>query len=137
MPSAIWSSRLDLRIEVAYPNARETVSQLLGQAKDAPDGLLYAPDRKREPREFTLTLSRPMGQKRGREEGSFVRETRAQTVAFYGDLVQRLKGWQPPAPKLREAKVAEADPAGTAALASTAELPVPVGGISASDAGGD
>ena len=42
-----------------------------------------------------------MGQKRGRDEGSFVRETSAQTVAFYRDIVQNLKAWYPPAPKLR------------------------------------
>jgi hypothetical protein len=42
-----------------------------------------------------------MGQKRGREEGSFVRETRAQTIAFYRDLVRNLKPWPPAAPKLR------------------------------------
>ena len=33
-----------------------------------------------------------MGQKRGRSEGSFVRETSAQTVTFYRDFVQNLRG---------------------------------------------
>ena len=42
-----------------------------------------------------------MGQKRGRAEGSFVRETAAQAVEFYRDLVQNLKPWQELAPKLR------------------------------------
>ena len=42
-----------------------------------------------------------MGQKRGKAEGSFVRETRAQTFDFYRDLVQNLKPWQARAPKLR------------------------------------
>ena len=42
-----------------------------------------------------------MGQKRGRAEGSFVRETRAQTVAFYRDLVQNLKAWQARPPQIR------------------------------------
>ena len=41
-----------------------------------------------------------MGQKRGRSEGSFVRETSAQTVTFYRDFVQTLRPWQAPAPKL-------------------------------------
>jgi hypothetical protein len=44
-----------------------------------------------------------MGQKRGKAEGSFVRETRSQTFDFYRDLVQNLKPWQARAPKLREA----------------------------------
>ena len=43
-----------------------------------------------------------MGQKRGKAEGSFVRETRAQTFDFYRDLVQNIKPWQARAPKLRE-----------------------------------
>jgi hypothetical protein len=64
---------------------------------------LYAPDPKRAPRSFILTLARPMGSKRGKAEGSFVRETRAQTFDFYRDLVQNLKVWQARPPKLREA----------------------------------
>lgn len=46
-----------------------------------------------------------MGQKRGRTEGSFVRETREQTVMFYRDLVQNLKAWQAPAPQIRSEPV--------------------------------
>jgi hypothetical protein len=42
-----------------------------------------------------------MGQKRGKTEGSFVRETRAQTFDFYRDIVQQLKAWQARPPKLR------------------------------------
>lgn len=55
-----------------------------------------------------------MGQKRGRAEGSFVRETRAQLVTFYHDLVQNLKGWQVRPPQIRTdsdtAAVAPASP---------------------------
>jgi hypothetical protein len=40
-----------------------------------------------------------MGHKRGRAEGSFVRETSAQAVAFYRDFVQNLKAWQAKAPE--------------------------------------
>ena len=63
--------------------------------------LFYPPDPKRDPRAFVVARSRPMGQKRGRAEGSFVRETSAQAVEFYRDLVQNLKPWHAPAPKLR------------------------------------
>lgn len=90
----------DLRIEVAYPSARETTSALLSQAREDPTRLLYPPDPKREPRKFILTLARPMGSKRGKAEGSFVRETRAQTFDLYRDLVQNLKQWQARPPKL-------------------------------------
>lgn len=97
----------DLRIEVAYPNARDTTSALLSQARDEPECLLYPPDPKREPRSFILTLARPMGSKRGKAEGSFVRETRAQTFDFYRELVQNLKLWQARPPKLRETPESE------------------------------
>jgi hypothetical protein len=90
----------DLRLEVWYPHARESVAATLDQVRNEPDQLLFPADRKREPRSFTLTLSRPMGQKRGRAEGSFVRETRAQAVTFYRDLVQNLKAWQVRPPQI-------------------------------------
>jgi hypothetical protein len=92
----------DLRIEAAYPNARETTGALLGQVREDPDCLRYPAEPRREARGFTITLSRPMGKKRGKAEGSFVRETRTQTYSFYRDLIQNLKPWQPKAPKLRE-----------------------------------
>lgn len=92
----------DLRVEVAYPMARQTVSTLLSQAREDAAMLLHPSDPKREPRSYTLTISRAMGQKRGRAEGSFVRETRQQTIDFYRDLVQGLRAWQPRAPKLRD-----------------------------------
>jgi hypothetical protein len=98
----------DLRIEAAFPNARVTTVASLGAIRDDPSVLFYPPDPKREPRAFIAATSRAMGQKRGRAEGSFVRETSAQAVAFYRDLVQNLKPWTAPAPKLRpELEVAE------------------------------
>jgi hypothetical protein len=90
-----------LRVEVWYPHARESVAMTLQQAREQPNSLLCPADPKREPRSFELTSTCPMGQKRGRAEGSFVRETRTQTVSFYRDLVQNLKAWQAPAPQLR------------------------------------
>jgi hypothetical protein len=93
-----WS---DLRVEVWYPHARETVAVTLEQARERPEILLFPADTTREPRSFVLTLSRPMGQKRSRVEGSFVRETREQAVTFYRDLVQNLKAWQVRPPKIR------------------------------------
>lgn len=94
-----------LRVDVAYRSARHTVAGLLADVVDAPDRLLYDQDPRRDPRTFTLTLAARMGQKRGKEEGSFVRETRKQLITFYGELVQNLRAWQPPAPRLREAEV--------------------------------
>jgi hypothetical protein len=89
----------DLIIEARYPYGG-SVPANLAQAKESPNLLLHPQDPKREPKTFVLTLTRPMGQKRGRMDGSFVHDTSAQTVAFYRDLVQNLKSWQPRAPKI-------------------------------------
>jgi hypothetical protein len=51
---------------------------------------------------FRLSLSRPMGTKRGKGEKSFVRETRQQTIDFYRALVQQLRPWRAAPPKLPE-----------------------------------
>jgi hypothetical protein len=91
----------DVLVEAAFPNARATTVARLGDVRDDPAPLYYPNDAKRPPRSFVVTQARPMGQKRGRAEGSFVRETSAQAVEFYRDLVQELKPWRPSAPRLR------------------------------------
>lgn len=90
----------ELRIDVRFANTSETTSGLLGEAREASDCLYSTTDARREPRSFRLALTQRMGTKRGKEEGSFARETRSQTVEFYRDIVQGLRAWQPPAPKL-------------------------------------
>jgi hypothetical protein len=91
-----------LRIEARFAGARETSSVLLAEAREYPQRLLSAADPKREPRAFTLTLSRPLGTKRGKAKGSFIHDTRVQAFEFYRELVQNLKAWQAKPPKLRD-----------------------------------
>jgi hypothetical protein len=74
---------------------------LLRDARLAPQKLLYAPEPKREPREFTIAWSREMSLKRGKGAGSFVGETKAQATDFYRLVLQTLKPWVAVAPKLR------------------------------------
>jgi hypothetical protein len=90
----------DLRIEVQFARTKETTALLLADAIEEPKALLSPTDAKRDPRAFNLSLARPLGTKRGRGERSFVLETRRQVVAFYGDLVENLRDWQPKAPRL-------------------------------------
>lgn len=92
----------ELRVEVAFSGTRETAALLLAEAREYPQRLLSSTDPKREPRSFTLALTRKMGLNRGKGQGSFVRETRRQVVDFYGDIVQDLKAWQARAPQLPE-----------------------------------
>lgn len=101
----------DLRVEVRFANMRQTSSLLLSEARERPKGLLASSDPRREPRSFELALGRSMGLKRGIDRGSFARETRLQTMLFYRDLVQNLKTWQPPAPRLSKTADEEVDEA--------------------------
>lgn len=90
----------EARVDVRFANTKETSSQLLMAARDEPAQLLFASDTKRDPRSFQIALSKKMGLKRGVDAGSFARETRRQTAAFYRDVVQSLQAWQAPAPRL-------------------------------------
>lgn len=99
----------DLLVEARFPNVKTTTVSKLADARADPLPLFYPADPRREPREFSVTRARPMGQKRGRAEGSFVRETSGQTVAFYHDVVQNLKPWRPAPPKLHVTGDGQAD----------------------------
>lgn len=90
----------DLRVDVAFQGARETTSLLLQDARDDARALLSPTDPKRIPRAFTLAAGRPAGTKRGKGRGSFVGETRAHAIAFYGDIVQSISPWRPKPPRL-------------------------------------
>ena len=89
-----------LRVEARYPNAKEPVSATLKEVRDHPDRLLFAADPKREPRVFRVALSRELGIKRGRNQGSFVAESKKQALDFYREIVQGLRPWSPSAPRL-------------------------------------
>ncbi len=92
-----------VRVEVRYPNAKETASGTLKEVRETPDKLLYGPDPKREPRTFTVSLSRELGVKRGKVPGSFVHASRQQANDFYRLVLQQLRAWSARAPKLPEA----------------------------------
>lgn len=92
----------DLRIDCRFAQRKGSKSELLRDLRDAPERLLLEDDPKREPRSFSIALSRAMGKKRGRTEGSFVSETRKQLVEFYRDLVQDLTPPRRKAPRLAE-----------------------------------
>jgi hypothetical protein len=91
-----------LRIEVRYPNVRDPIVARLREAVDRPERLLYTADPKRDPRSFRLVLADDMGRGRGRGRGTFVGESRTQLLEFYRDVLQRIRPWQPPAPRLPE-----------------------------------
>ena len=101
-----------VRIDATFPLAKETTSAMLTEALKNPDVLLWSRDPKREPRSFTVAMSREMGIKRGKGQGSFVAESKQQVTDFYRLVVQSLKPWSSGAPKL-PAPPAEASPVAT------------------------
>jgi hypothetical protein len=102
----------DLRIDVAFHGTRETTSLLLSDARADPGALLSPTDAKRIPRSLTITTTRPLGTKRGKGKGSFVSDTRAQAIDFYGEIVQAISPWRAKPPRLPE-KATEPDPPAT------------------------
>ncbi|CAN5882372.1 hypothetical protein BH24ACT15_BH24ACT15_05480 [soil metagenome] len=92
----------DLRVEVSFARTSETTAGLLAAAREDPKSLLSPTDPKRQPRSFILTLTRPLGKKRGRGQGSFIGDTRQHGIEFYRQVVQDLRNWRPPAPKWPE-----------------------------------
>jgi hypothetical protein len=113
----------DLRIAARFARSSETTACLLEQVRADPSGLLSPNDPKREPRLFELALSRPMGKKRGRGGGSFAEDTRRQTLSFYREIVQDLKPWRAPAPKLPEEPSEEDEPEPSLEPAFRQEVP--------------
>jgi len=76
------------------------MSELLGNVRKNPN--ILTPVENREIVVFTISLSRPMGVKRSIGNRSFIGSVLQTLDDFYGDVVEHLKEWQPPAPKLQK-----------------------------------
>ncbi|WP_246464928.1 hypothetical protein [Ruania alkalisoli] len=104
----------DTRIEALVANSRGPgAAELLSVVRDDPSVLVIDP--KKEIRSFRIAYSAPMGTKVARGRGSFIDSVLDLLDTFYADVVQHLKSWSAPPPRLREAE-SEPEPA----LSSTA-----------------
>ena len=108
-----------LRIDAFAQYARgASTSELLRDARTNPT--LLVGDPKKELRTFRLTLSGPMGSKRGQGRGSFIASVLEIVDVFYGQVVQTIKQTDRP-PRMREVSVVPPPtPDVPAALVSTA-----------------
>ena len=97
-----------LRIEVAFERTHVTDAELLGAVRDDSKTLLNKTDR--PPRSFTIAETRKVGSKRRAGSGNFVRDIEHLVDEFYREVVQGLKAWTPPAPKLAEEKPPATEP---------------------------
>lgn len=90
-----------LRIDAITPWARvASRSELLRQLRDDPR--LLVDEQGREIRTFRLVLADPAGAKRGPGKASFVDSTLKLLDKFYADVVQHIKPWSAPPPKVHD-----------------------------------
>lgn len=91
----------DVRIEAFVVNGRGPgATELLSAVRENPSLLVLDP--KREMKSFRVACTVPMGAKGGRGRGSFIDSVLDLIDGFYGDVVQHLRGWTAPAPRMRE-----------------------------------
>ncbi len=87
------------RLTTSFQGVREQKSARLGDLRTDPAAILL-PDRSRMPKTFTLSETKEMGTKRGGVSGSFIGEATDLLLSFYRLVVQPVKAWSAPAPKL-------------------------------------
>jgi len=87
-----------LKIEARAAYASGTLACALSEARARPESLI--PDRGRDIKDFTLTLSRAPGLNRDSGKGSFADSVLDLTRDFYETVLQPLRPWKEPAPKL-------------------------------------
>lgn len=121
------NARDALRVEAFVMHARGPGSaELLHVVRANPDVLISDPGR--ELRAFRLTQITPQGSKRGTGRGSFIDSVVDAVDTFYEDIVQRLRSWSAPAPRLRdepEPSDASVAPALVSAALSSQDDPEP------------
>ena len=101
------STSPDVRLDSWGMRSRSSMSELLGNVRKTQS--LLVPIENREIVSFTVSLARPMGLKRSAGKRSFVDSVLCALDDFYGDVVQHLREWQPPAPKLERSEVEETE----------------------------
>lgn len=90
----------NLKIEASIARSKETLASSLGEVRDDPAHLYPKSDR--EIRHFALTITRNMGLKRDASRGSFIRTVLETAREFYGEVLQHIRPWKSPPPKLRK-----------------------------------
>jgi hypothetical protein len=89
----------DVRVDSAFEGSRQTTSELLGPLTE--DGkLALLDDTKLVPKRFTIVLTREMGIKRGKGQGTFIESVTGLLETFYGEVAQEITPWTPKAPRL-------------------------------------
>ncbi|MCY4390559.1 MAG: stress response protein [Chloroflexi bacterium] len=96
-----------LRLDAAFERTQFGDSELLGVVRGDSKTLLGGTDRL--PRSFSVVETRKVSSKRRTGSGSFVSDVEKLVDEFYREVVQGLKTWTPPAPRLAEEKTESAE----------------------------
>lgn len=87
-----------LLVEVLFGGQAESTCELLQDVRDQPAALLR--DRTAEVTSFVLTHVAPLGTKRSGVRGAFIPSVLGAVESFYRFVLQPIRPWTPPAPKL-------------------------------------
>lgn len=90
-------------IACKFAGSREGNSSRLVELRTNPATLLLA-DKQRAPRAFTISFMKEMGTKRSGVSGSFIGEATELLLSFYRNVVQGLRLYSSPAPKLPQVR---------------------------------
>ncbi len=99
------SASPEVRLDCWGTRARSSVCDLLGNVRE--NQSLLIPADNREIASFTVSVTQPMGLKRGAGRSSFIDSVLDTLDNFYADVVQHLQEWRPPAPKLQRSESEE------------------------------
>ncbi len=87
----------DCRVDARFVRSRQTTSELVRSLR-GDSHLLVAPAPS-PPREFVLTLARPVGGNRGTGRNSFINDLTALIMEFHTTVAAGIHEWKPPKPK--------------------------------------
>ncbi|MDQ3772856.1 MAG: hypothetical protein M3343_12330 [Actinomycetota bacterium] len=111
----LQNSPSTLKVESKIARSQASLATTLEEARQKPEALY--PEAGKDIRQFVLTLTRNMGVKRDASKGSFIESVMSITTDFYADVLQNLRAWKAPPPKLK--KQVEGEPREESAI----ELP--------------
>jgi hypothetical protein len=95
----------DLSIEARLARSQSSLAAPLRVLRESPADLY--PDAGKEIRQFVISATRNMGVKRDATQGSFIHSIVSTAKEFYRDVLQNLRAWKAPPPKLKEPKEEE------------------------------
>lgn len=110
----------DVRVEAFVARARGAgAAELLGRVRAEPSLLVTDPSK--ELRSFRVARVSAMGAKRGRGRGSFIDSLIDAVNAFYSEVLQYLKAWAAPPPKMRQLDETELEQPSVASTALSSQ----------------